>query len=198
MKAILNYIKYRIWAAQQYPDPELIYKWGGLHEVVGYLKSCSATGKTNEILTRFGADIHPDACPMGPWLTIHEAVGDFSNLSVAAHGYIGKEVFLDLSDKIIIEDSAGVGMRSILLTHRILGDFPNKRTNKIFKNEKKPIILRKGCSVGAGAIILCGVEIGEDAVINAGVLVDRDVPPRTVVFSSRVKDDYVIRERFLK
>ena len=198
MKALFNYIKYRLWAAQQYPDPDLLYKYGGLNDVSRYLKSCSATHNTNEILARFGADIHPNANPIGPWLTLHEAVGDYSNLSVAAHGYIGKEVFLDLSDKIIIEDSAGVGMRSILLTHRSLGDFPNKRTTKIFKDKFEPIILRKGCSVGAGAIIMPGVEIGEDAIVNAGVFVDSNVPPRTVVYSSPIKENFVISEKFLR
>jgi acetyltransferase-like isoleucine patch superfamily enzyme len=52
--------------------------------------------------------------------------------------------------------------------------------------------------VGAGSIVLCGVEIGEHAVVGAGVVVDRDVPPRTVVTSSHHKPDYEIPERLLR
>jgi acetyltransferase-like isoleucine patch superfamily enzyme len=42
-------------------------------------------------------------------------------------------------------------------------------------------IVRRGASVGSGAIVLCGVEIGEGAMVGAGALVTRSVPPYTVV-----------------
>lgn len=42
-------------------------------------------------------------------------------------------------------------------------------------------IVRKGASVGSGAIIMCGIEIGACAMVGAGALVTRDVPPFTVV-----------------
>ena len=41
--------------------------------------------------------------------------------------------------------------------------------------------LRRGCRIGAGALLLPGVEIGEEAFVAAGSLVTRDVPPRVVV-----------------
>ncbi|MCR4278620.1 MAG: N-acetyltransferase [bacterium] len=42
-------------------------------------------------------------------------------------------------------------------------------------------IVRKGASIGTGAIILSGIEIGENAVIGAGAVVTRSVPPHTTV-----------------
>jgi acetyltransferase-like isoleucine patch superfamily enzyme len=36
-------------------------------------------------------------------------------------------------------------------------------------------------SIGSGAVILCGVTIGEGAIVGAGSVVTKDVPPRTVV-----------------
>ena len=42
-------------------------------------------------------------------------------------------------------------------------------------------LIRRGASIGSGAIILCGVEIGEGAMIGAGALVTRHVPARTLV-----------------
>jgi len=42
-------------------------------------------------------------------------------------------------------------------------------------------LIRRGASIGSGAIILCGVEIGEGAMIGAGALVTRSVPARTLV-----------------
>lgn len=41
--------------------------------------------------------------------------------------------------------------------------------------------LRRGCRVGAGAILMPGIEIGEESLVGAGSLVRADVPPRTVV-----------------
>lgn len=45
----------------------------------------------------------------------------------------------------------------------------------------KPTILRHGMSIGAGSIIRCGVEIGAFAMVGAGSLVTKDVPPFTLV-----------------
>ena len=42
-------------------------------------------------------------------------------------------------------------------------------------------VLRRACRVGGGAVLLPGVEVGEEAFVAAGAVVTRDVPPRTVV-----------------
>jgi acetyltransferase-like isoleucine patch superfamily enzyme len=42
-------------------------------------------------------------------------------------------------------------------------------------------VLRRGCRIGGGAVLLPGVEIGEEAFVGAGAVVTRDVPPRTLV-----------------
>jgi acetyltransferase-like isoleucine patch superfamily enzyme len=46
---------------------------------------------------------------------------------------------------------------------------------------KRGPIVRRGARVGGGAVLLPGVEIGEEAFVGAGALVLRDVPTRTVV-----------------
>ena len=45
------------------------------------------------------------------------------------------------------------------------------------KDEFKKTLLKKGCSVGANATIVCGVTIGEYALIGSGAVVNRDVKP---------------------
>jgi acetyltransferase-like isoleucine patch superfamily enzyme len=42
-------------------------------------------------------------------------------------------------------------------------------------------VLRRACRVGGGAVLVPGVEIGEEAYVAAGAVVSRDVPPRSVV-----------------
>ena len=41
--------------------------------------------------------------------------------------------------------------------------------------------VRRGASIGSGAVILCGVTIGPEALVGAGAVVTRDVPERAVV-----------------
>ena len=54
------------------------------------------------------------------------------------------------------------------------------RTERRHELIKGPTI-RRGARIGGGAILLPGVEIGEDAFVGAGAVVTRDVAPRTVV-----------------
>ena len=44
-----------------------------------------------------------------------------------------------------------------------------------------PTVVRRGASIGSGSTILCGVEIGEHAIVGAGSVVTRNVPARTIV-----------------
>ena len=54
------------------------------------------------------------------------------------------------------------------------------RTKERFKHFKG-VTVRRGGRIGAGAVILPGIEIGEDAVVGAGAVVTKNVPARTVV-----------------
>jgi acetyltransferase-like isoleucine patch superfamily enzyme len=42
-------------------------------------------------------------------------------------------------------------------------------------------VVKKGASIGSGATVLCGVVIGEEAIVGAGSVVTKDVPPRAIV-----------------
>ncbi|MBK7318711.1 MAG: hypothetical protein IPI86_13925 [Anaerolineales bacterium] len=44
-----------------------------------------------------------------------------------------------------------------------------------------PPLIKKGASIGSNATILCGVTIGERAIVGAGSVVTHDVPPDMVV-----------------
>jgi acetyltransferase-like isoleucine patch superfamily enzyme len=197
LRSALNYTRTRIWEQIGRQDPHVVFAREGIYGLSAFLRETWNPHLTREILREFGANIHPECHPVGPNVTIHEAIEDFSNLTLGRSVHIGREVFLDLTDKLIIEESVGVGMRAILLTHLNVGDgYPNKPMTRLFPKMHKPTILRRGCSIGAGAIIACGVEVGEDALVNAGVVVDRDVPPRTVVSNTRRKADFKIPDRF--
>lgn len=44
-----------------------------------------------------------------------------------------------------------------------------------------PTFVRKGASIGSSSTIMCGVTIGENAIVGAGSVVTKDVPPNAVV-----------------
>ena len=41
--------------------------------------------------------------------------------------------------------------------------------------------IKDGASIGSSATIMCGVTIGEFAIVGAGAVVTKDVPPKTIV-----------------
>lgn len=55
----------------------------------------------------------------------------------------------------------------------------------------RPVLIADNCWIGAGAILLPGVSVGENSVVGAGSVVTKDVPPNTVVAGNPAK---IIRE----
>jgi acetyltransferase-like isoleucine patch superfamily enzyme len=49
------------------------------------------------------------------------------------------------------------------------------------EHELRGAVLRRACRVGGGAVLLPGLEVGEEAFVAAGAVVTSDVPPRAVV-----------------
>ncbi|UCD06745.1 MAG: acyltransferase [candidate division WOR-3 bacterium] len=129
------------------------------------------------ILGRNGAKIGDD-CDIESPLIIHNC-RDYENLTVGSNCHIGKDVFFDLKFPIKIEDRAIISMRVTVITHLDVGGSPLK--NMGFPVREEAIIFGKGCYVGAGALILPGVRIGECAVVAAGSVVTHNVASYTVV-----------------
>lgn len=83
----------------------------------------------------------------------------------------------DKLDQLIIEDKVAISPRVTL----ILGANPSPSPlSGIYLPECKPIHIKKGAWIGAGAIILQGITIGECSVVAAGAVVTKDVPPYSV------------------
>jgi UDP-2-acetamido-3-amino-2,3-dideoxy-glucuronate N-acetyltransferase len=65
--------------------------------------------------------------------------------------------------------------------------FTNVLTPRAFverKDEFLPTLIRKGASVGANATIICGVTIGEYAMVGAGAVVTKDVPDHALALGN--------------
>ena len=62
--------------------------------------------------------------------------------------------------------------------------FTNVRTPRAFverKDEFQPTLVKRGASIGANATIVCGVVVGEYAMIGAGAVVTSDVPAHALM-----------------
>ena len=93
---------------------------------------------------------------------------------------------------LVIEDDANVGPRTLIHTaNHITSD----RDSPIaFQGwDCKPVRIGRDAWVGMGCIILPGVTIGEGAIVGAGALVTKDVPPFAVAVGSPAQ---VIKYRF--
>lgn len=65
--------------------------------------------------------------------------------------------------------------------------FTNVKTPRSHVNRRgryAPTVIRKGATIGANATVVCGVEIGEYALVGAGAVVTRDVPGYAVVYGN--------------
>lgn len=96
--------------------------------------------------------------------------------------HLGKDVFINSGCKfqdqggIYIGDRALIGHNVVLATLNHPLD-PNHRAGL----EPAPIHLEEDVWIGSGAIVLPGVRLGRGCVVAAGAVVNKDVPPMTVV-----------------
>nr|WP_303935227.1 acyltransferase [Treponema denticola] len=104
------------------------------------------------------------------------------NVNVGSRAVIGNGVKIQnnvsVYDDVIIEDDVFCGP-SCVFTNVI-----NPRAFIERKHEYKKTLIKKGVSIGANATIVCGVTVGEYALIGAGSVVTKDVPPYALVYGN--------------
>lgn len=85
---------------------------------------------------------------------------------------------VSLYDGVVLEDDVFVGP-SAVFTNVLT---PRSRWPR--KHEFRDTVVRKGATIGANAVLICGVTIGESALVGAGSVVTRDVAPYSVVIGN--------------
>ena len=119
-----------------------------------------------------------------PGATICDGVTFGEGCVIGTHAYIGKACVL--GDNVRVQHGAFIPNRTVIGDRVFLG--PNctltddkwpKVNNPHYHAE--PPILEHDCNIGAGAVILPGVRIGEHATVGAGAVVTKDVLPFAVV-----------------
>ncbi len=101
------------------------------------------------------------------------------NCNVCSHCFIENDVVIgnnvtikcgvQIWDGIRVEDNVFIGPNVTFTNDR----FPR---SKQYPEKFENTIIRKGASLGAGCTVLCGIEIGENAMIGAGSVVTKNIP----------------------
>lgn len=106
---------------------------------------------------------------------------------------IGKGVYIDINvivgDNVKIQNNVNVYHGVIIENDVFLGPsmtFTNDLYPRAFNEDWKveSTLVKKGASIGANATIVCGTVIGEYAMIGAGSVVTKDVPPYALVIGN--------------
>jgi len=106
---------------------------------------------------------------------------------------LGKSVYVDknvkIGNNVKLENRVSVYQGVTIEDDVFVGPhvtFTNDLYPRAFVRDWKivPTLVRKGASIGAGSVILCGVTIGEYAMIGAGSVVTKDVPAHALVYGN--------------
>ena len=116
-----------------------------------YAEACSKISIGKNVVIRAGTFLFADPFPGGAGITIEDDV----LIGPGVHFYTNNHKFSDPTTPILYQG------------------YPPT-------TEEDEIIVRRGSWIGAGVILLPGVEIGENSVIGAGAVVSKSVPPRSI------------------
>lgn len=106
--------------------------------------------------------------------------GDPSNITCEENAEINWGCFLLAKDKIHIGNNSTLAYNVSLITSAN-PNFPHNTLSKVYPPFTAPISIGNNVWVGANVTILPGITIGDESVIAAGSLVNKDVPSRTLV-----------------
>ena len=103
---------------------------------------------------------------------------------------IGYDVYFDASNAqyITIEEGVWIASRCLILCHKRdmsnygVGDDYNK-----LPYIHKEVVLKKGCTIGMGSVIMPGVTIGEGSIIGVGSVVVKDIPDWSIAVGNPAK-----------
>jgi UDP-2-acetamido-3-amino-2,3-dideoxy-glucuronate N-acetyltransferase len=136
---------------------------------------------------RLGKDVlvfHPDlvnlyGCEIGDASKIGAFVEIQKNATVGRMCKISSHTFV--CEGVSIEDEVFIGHGVMFINDRNPRATASGQLQTEADWQVVPTRVRRGASIGSGAVILCGVTIGEGAMVGAGAVVTHDVPPGATV-----------------
>jgi len=121
----------------------------------------------------YGCEIG-DETKIGTFVEIQKGVKVGARCKVSSHSF--------LCEGVTLEDEVFIGHNVTFINDR----FPRATTESGgLKTESDwacvPTLVKRGASIGSSVTLLCGITVGEGAIVGAGSVVTKDVPPGTIV-----------------
>ena len=129
--------------------------------------------RLNGFINLYGCEIGDDV-KVGPFVEIQKGAKIGNRCKISSHTFICEGVTL--------EDEVFVG-HGVMFTNDRLPRATNQKGELQTDADWKciPTLVKRGASIGSGATLLCGITIGENAMIGAGSVVTKDVPAGAIV-----------------
>lgn len=119
----------------------------------------------------YGCEIG-DESKIGTFVEIQKGAKIGSRVKISSHTFI--------CEGVTIEDEVFIGHGVMFINDK----YPRSTAAGQLQTEEDwvcvPTLIKRGASIGSNATILCGVTVGEGAIVGAGSVVTHDVPPNTV------------------
>ena len=129
--------------------------------------------KLSKFINLYGCEIG-DESKIGAFIEIQKNATVGRRCKISSHTFICEGVTIE--DNVFI----GHGVMFINVSYpRATAADGNLQTEADWKVERT--VIKKGASIGSGATILSSITIGENAIVGAGSVVTKDVPPNSIV-----------------
>jgi acetyltransferase-like isoleucine patch superfamily enzyme len=134
----------------------------------------------------YGCEIG-DECKIGTFVEIQKGVRIGERVKISSHSFV--------CEGVTIEDEVFIGHGVMFINDK----YPRSTTEAgSLQSEADwvctPTLIKKRASIGSNVTILCGVTIGEGAMVGAGSVVTHDVPPGAVVVGNPAHP-FVVKEK---
>ena len=137
-----------------------------------------------DLVNLYGCTIG-DETKIGAFVEIQKCAIVGSRCKISSHSFI--------CEGVTIEDEVFIGHGVMFINDK----FPRATCGGSLQTEADwkviPTLVKKGASIGTGAVILCGITIGQNAIVGAGAVVTKDVPENTSVTGvpARIKGNVI-------
>jgi acetyltransferase-like isoleucine patch superfamily enzyme len=135
--------------------------------------------KLSKFINLYGCEIG-DESKIGAFVEIQKNASVGKRCKISSHTFV--------CEGVTIEDNVFIGHGVMFINDsypRATAADGNLQTEADWKVERT--VVKKGASIGSGATILSNISIGENAIVGAGSVVTKDVPPGSIVVGNPAK-----------
>lgn len=179
------YLRIKFWRAADRIGPDIPLTHWKLHFPSSMLKLCKSKFKHFADTAAFRPGAYAVGCSK-------ISIGERVVIRPGSHLH-GTSAELDVS--IIIEDDVLIGSGVHIYVGNHAFSDPFKLIIDQGRSPSQQVVLKRGCWIGANAVLLPGITIGENTVVGAGSVVTKSLPDRVVAGGIPAK---VIKEISMK